>query len=94
VALCTVAGMTAQELLLLAEAREAAASGEGLALRHAARLSQSELGSVINVPAPTLSRWEKRERTPHGPGAIRWARLLQTLRAAKEVTPNERATAP
>lgn len=74
--------MTPRQLVRLAEVRELAASGEALALRRNARLSQPEVGAVVGVPHPTISRWERGLRRPCGEAALRYLDLLLALRKA------------
>lgn len=71
--------MDTSDVLLLIQARRASKSGVAAMIRHRARLSQAELGSVIGVTAPAVSRWETGERRPVGAAALRYARLLDTL---------------
>jgi transcriptional regulator with XRE-family HTH domain len=68
------------ELLLLSKARHFAASGEGAHIRERAGLHQTDVARTAQVRPSTISRWESGQRKPHGKGAIRWARLLETLK--------------
>jgi DNA-binding transcriptional regulator YiaG len=70
---------SATDLLLLIEAREAARSGRGAALRTGAGISQAELADSIGVSAPCISRWEAGERRPRGAAALAYARVLHDL---------------
>jgi DNA-binding transcriptional regulator YiaG len=73
--------MPTTDLELLIEARRAARTGSGVALREVAGLSQGELARAAGINPATLSRWESRERKPTGPAAIRYARVLRVLRS-------------
>ncbi|MDP9334301.1 MAG: helix-turn-helix domain-containing protein [Actinomycetota bacterium] len=70
---------TRRDLLRLAEARRLAATGAGRRIRVAAGLSQPELARSIGVPHETVGRWERGERVPRHPAALRWAELLLAL---------------
>jgi transcriptional regulator with XRE-family HTH domain len=67
------------DIVLLVEARDAAASGRATRLRLTAGLSQAELAAAIGVSAATVSRWESGDRRPHGATAVAYARLLRQL---------------
>lgn len=64
---------------LIIEAREAAASGRGERLRHAAGISQGELAEAIGVTATCISRWESGTRRPRGEAAVRYTRAIREL---------------
>jgi DNA-binding transcriptional regulator YiaG len=72
--------MRAAELLLLSKARHLASTGEAGRIREKAGLHQTDIARTVGVRASTVNRWESGQRKPHGKGAIRWARLLETLR--------------
>jgi DNA-binding transcriptional regulator YiaG len=72
--------MTKAELLLLSKARRLASTGEAVDIREKAGLHQTDIARTVGVRASTVNRWESGKRKPHGRGAIRWARLLETLR--------------
>jgi len=71
--------MSERDLLLLAEARDLAASGVAARLRKQAHLSQADIAATVGVTTSCISRWESGERRPHGPAAVRWVRLLRRL---------------
>jgi transcriptional regulator with XRE-family HTH domain len=73
--------MTAKEILLLVAARRYAADGTGRAIRKSAGLSMAEVAEAVGVSEPTIWRWEERKHRPRGAAAIRWADLLQQLKA-------------
>jgi DNA-binding XRE family transcriptional regulator len=68
-----------QALALLAEAREAAATGSGAKLRQAARLSRAELGRAAQIDEASVWRYEAGKRVPRGESAIRYAKALRRL---------------
>ena len=70
---------TQASLPLLMEAREAARTGKGAALREAAGLSQGELARAAKLDESTVSRYESGVRAPRGDAAIRYARVLRRL---------------
>ena len=72
---------TVRDATLLAEARLAAATGEARALRTNARLSLSDVARVCGVDPSTVHRWESGKRTPRGLAAMRYARLVRSLRS-------------
>ena len=75
--------MTAQDLLLLAAARQYAATGSGKRIREAAGLSMADVAEAIGVAEPTIWRWEQGKARPRRNAAtIRWADLLRQLQAA------------
>jgi DNA-binding transcriptional regulator YiaG len=53
---------------------------ERRAIREAARVSVSELASVLGVADITLARWERGEWSPRGDAVIRYAEALAELR--------------
>jgi DNA-binding XRE family transcriptional regulator len=79
---CTVIGMTATELKLLIEARDAAHSGRGRRVRVAAGLSQAELADAVGVSPVAISRWEADGRRPRGHAAVQYALILRELEQA------------
>jgi transcriptional regulator with XRE-family HTH domain len=75
--------MTAQDILLLAAARQYAATGTGKRIRIAAGLSMAEVAEAVGVAEPTIWRWEEGKARPRSnPASIRWAALLVQLKAA------------
>jgi DNA-binding transcriptional regulator YiaG len=67
------------ELLIIAEAREAADSGTARAARTGARLTQREIGSACGVSAKTVAMWETGQRTPQGAAALAYGKVLREL---------------
>lgn len=74
-------GMARDDVLRLAQVRQATASGAARELRISARLSRSEAAEFCGVDQSTIWRWENAQRTPRGAAALRYARLLETLAA-------------
>ena len=72
-------GMNIAELILIAEARQAAKSGRGRRLRQLAGLSQLEISAAVGVSQAAVTKWENGLRSPHGTGAVNWALLLREL---------------
>ena len=77
------------DVVLLMEARAAAASGAARWLRQAAGLSQRDLAADIGVTPGAVSHWEHGQRKPGGPAAVRYARLLRVI--ASQVASQDRA---
>lgn len=71
--------MKPSELVIVAEAREAAASGAARRARLGARLTQQEVASACGVSAKTVAMWETGQRTPSGTPALEYGRLLRQL---------------
>jgi DNA-binding transcriptional regulator YiaG len=71
--------MNVAQALLLAEAREKAASGEAETLRLGAGFSQVETAQVLGVDSTTVSRWERQLRRPRGMAGVRYGRFLRRL---------------
>jgi DNA-binding XRE family transcriptional regulator len=67
------------DLLLIAEARAAAANGTGRRAREDARLTQREVASACGVSPKTVAMWETGQRTPFGDPALEYGRLLRQL---------------
>lgn len=66
---------------LVIEAREAARTGRGAAIREAAGLSRGELARFAGLNDATVSRYESGRRVPRGDAAVRYARILRRLEA-------------
>jgi DNA-binding transcriptional regulator YiaG len=71
--------MTPHDVVMLATARAHARNGTARAIRHRAGVSIQTVASAIGSSVPVLSRWERGERMPRGPQAVRWAALLADL---------------
>lgn len=69
------------DVVLLMEARAAAASGAARWLRRAAGLSQREMAEAIGRTPGAVSLWEHGERKPCGDAAIRYAQILRVIAA-------------
>jgi len=74
--------MNSSELLLLAEVREAARTGEARRVRQRARISLSEVAAVCDVDQSTVARWETDQRSPRGAAGLKYARFISKLRDA------------
>jgi DNA-binding transcriptional regulator YiaG len=77
---------TSRSVQELAEAREFIASGEARRIREAARLSLADVAGAVGADYSGVGRWERGERVPRGPAAIKYARLLTRLRTQLEAT--------
>jgi DNA-binding XRE family transcriptional regulator len=71
--------MRPADLLILAEARAAAADGTARKARIDARLTQLEVGEACGVSAKTVAAWETGQRTPTGRAALEYGKLLRQL---------------
>lgn len=69
----------ASDVILLAAARRAAATGEAAELRRRAGLSQADMAKPVGVTPQAVARWEHGTRVPRGKAALRYARLLRRL---------------
>jgi predicted transcriptional regulator len=67
------------ELELLIFTRRACRTGLARALRIGAGLSGVEVAAHVRLSASAISRYENGQRTPHGPGALRYGELLVQL---------------
>ncbi|WP_083442309.1 helix-turn-helix domain-containing protein [Nitriliruptor alkaliphilus] len=77
--------MDQEALLVTAEARRLATSGDGARIRQAARLSVAEVAAAVGVDRVTVARWETGERRPTGEPALRYAALIGALARQAEV---------
>ena len=66
------------EVLAIAQLRADLASGRARAIRERAHLSQADVGLALEVPQPTVARWEA-GRMPRREHAARYARFLREL---------------
>ena len=73
--------MDTRELLAIAKARRFAATGEGKAIREAARISVREIADAAGTAPTTIWRWENGHRQPRGSAAGRWADVLTACAA-------------
>lgn len=69
-------GMTTEEVELLARVRALCESGRAEGIRRADRLSLGDAAAAAGVSRSTVLRWERGERRPTGPAALRYARWL------------------
>ncbi len=75
--------MNTQDILRLAAARTYAANGTAREIRERHHLTLADVARAVGVDRPRLSRWERNERRPCGPAAIRWVNLLDDLERRK-----------
>jgi transcriptional regulator with XRE-family HTH domain len=71
--------MRPADLMVLTEMRESCQSGTARTAREQARLTQREIGSACGVSAQTIALWETGQRTPTGPPALEYGKLLRQL---------------
>ena len=64
----------------IAKARAMCRSGEARRIREVAGVSLAEVGAEVGTTAPTVQRWETGQRVPRGEAALRYGRLLRSLR--------------
>ncbi len=60
--------------------RQLASSGEALAIRQKAGLSQADIARAVGVAASAVARWEKGQRIPRSAAALRYGQALVALR--------------
>lgn len=66
-------------LKFLHDARVYSESGTGRAIRERAKLTMADVARTLDVPLPTLYRWETGRNFPQGDRAIRWVMILRDL---------------
>jgi DNA-binding transcriptional regulator YiaG len=71
--------MSTDELVRIANVREACASGAARTIRVDAGLSLGEVARHVDVGVPTVHRWEVGQRRPRGEAALRYGELLEAL---------------
>jgi DNA-binding XRE family transcriptional regulator len=74
--------MRSADLILIAEARKAAADGSARRARQNARLTQVEVGKAIGVSGAAVAMYETGQRVPPTEVALAYGRLLRDLAAA------------
>jgi DNA-binding transcriptional regulator YiaG len=72
------------ELLQLAEVRRLAESGEASQIRANANVPAHGIARAIGTSHVTVLRWERGERTPTGPAALRYLAVLRALRKSRQ----------
>ena len=70
---------TSRAVQQVSEARQFIASGEARRQREALNLSLFDIAASVAADPSAIGRWERGERTPRGPSAIRYVRLLARL---------------
>jgi DNA-binding transcriptional regulator YiaG len=73
---------THEDLLLIANVRNAVNEGRVREIRRRAGLTQDEIASALGVTESCVSHWEAGRRQPRGKVAIRYGRLLAALEEA------------
>jgi DNA-binding transcriptional regulator YiaG len=68
-----------EDAVRLTRLRRLTESGAARAIREAAGLSLSEASASAKVDRTTIHRWERGQRKPHGPAALRYLALLEEL---------------
>ncbi len=63
----------------MARCRELTANGRAREIRERSRLSLAEMAAACGVDEGTLSRWERGQRRPRSPVALRYLALLDAL---------------
>lgn len=77
---------TSRAVQQVAEARRFIASGEARRLREALNLSLFDVAPSVTADPSAIGRWERGERTPRGPVAVKYMRLLKRLQGQLETT--------
>ncbi len=75
---------SARTVRRLAEARALVTSDEARRIREAAHLSLVNVGTAVGADPSTVGRWERGERIPRGPAALKYAQLLTSLKRQHE----------
>lgn len=70
---------TPEDLLALSRLRAMTKAGTAKTVRTGAGLSIAEMARSADVSERTIHRWERGHTVPHGPAALRYARLLERL---------------
>lgn len=72
------------KLTELVQLRQMCESGEARHIREAAGVSQGELAQEAETTVQSVHRWETGQRTPRGDAAMRYLRVLRSLRKMVE----------
>jgi DNA-binding transcriptional regulator YiaG len=75
------------ELQELAWVRDALASGEAQKIRERSHLTTGDIARAIDVTPSSVWRYEQLVRSPRGPVALRYGRLLRRLQEAVLCSP-------
>lgn len=68
----------------LVKARALVTSGEARRIREAAGLSLVNVASAVGADPSAIGRWERGERIPRGPAALKYAQLLARLKSQQD----------
>ncbi|MDQ2875839.1 MAG: helix-turn-helix domain-containing protein [Actinomycetota bacterium] len=71
--------MRLTDAILLRDMRESCVSGTARQAREDARLTQLEVAEIVGVTPQTIHYWETGQRTPTGPRALEYGKLLVRL---------------
>ncbi|MGH3121084.1 MAG: helix-turn-helix domain-containing protein [Streptosporangiaceae bacterium] len=71
--------MRAADAIMLTEVRDSCLDGSARLARERAHLTQREVAGVCGVSARAISLWETGQRTPTGPPALEYGKLLRQL---------------
>lgn len=71
--------MSPRDALRVVRARRQLASGEARAIRVQSGLLLHEMAEALEVSVPTVSKWERGERTPKADHALAYAGLIDEL---------------
>ena len=71
--------MRPSDLILLTEMRESCRTGTARQARQQAELTLREVAEACGVTARAVALWETGQRTPTGPPALEYGKLLRQL---------------
>lgn len=71
--------MSLESIAAVARGRRMAREGRGLRIRRELGLSLAEVADLLGVSPSALSRWERQQRLPRGPQAIRYQAVVLAL---------------
>lgn len=74
------------ESIIVAKARHLLATGEAKQIRLSGHVEISAIARDLGVSQTTVWRWENGQRIPRGPVAVRYAQILERLRAVGEAS--------
>ena len=77
---------TSRAVQQVAEARQFIASGEARRLREALDLSLVDVAPSVIADPSAIGRWERGERIPRGPAAVKYVRFLRRIHSQLEAT--------
>lgn len=71
--------MRPSDVILLSGMRDSCRSGAAKITRERAGVTQREIAAACGVSAQTIALWETGQRTPSGPPALEYGKLLRQL---------------